>query len=562
MLRLINIIFSLLPDKSYKKIIFFIFVSFFFNLINIFSLSLLIPFFSAIMDSNILLNSKIFSIIVSYFPQKFREFNQFMIIYSFFLIFLLFLSSSFLLINENIKLNLIKEIGTHISKTYIDMLVNANYFFFLNYQKGKAISNILLEIEYIVNNVFNTFFELITRTFIVFVIILGLLTFKPDIVFIAIFILVSLIFLIYKFIKNKLKDYGQKIAFANIKRSEKTTEILNNFINLKIYNLKKNYIDKFVYFTKLYFIYFSKTEVTKKLPKIFLEFIFFTIVILIIIYMIFSNSLDNKTGILMVSTFGIAAYRLMPSVQQIFFSLSTIKNSYPKLLNLYNDINDFKKNKLNSSINENILNDNNSNIIIEAKNISFKYDKKFLFKNLNFKITLNSKTCIVGESGAGKTTLLLIILGIIKPSSGSLKINNRDVYKLSDQIRSNLFSYSPQLSSLFLGNLKSNITLGRFKEKKFFNYTIKLAILNKLKNLRNNLKLKNKVSGGEAKKILLARAFFHNSPILVLDEPTSYLDASNAKKLIFNLDKINKKIIIFTSHDHNLEKIAKNKIIL
>jgi len=514
------------------------------------------------MDSNILLNSKIFSIIVSYFPQKFREFNQFMIIYSFFLIFLLFLSSSFLLINENIKLNLIKEIGTHISKTYIDMLVNANYFFFLNYQKGKAISNILLEIEYIVNNVFNTFFELITRTFIVFVIILGLLTFKPDIVFIAIFILVSLIFLIYKFIKNKLKDYGQKIAFANIKRSEKTTEILNNFINLKIYNLKKNYIDKFVYFTKLYFIYFSKTEVTKKLPKIFLEFIFFTIVILIIIYMIFSNSLDNKTGILMVSTFGIAAYRLMPSVQQIFFSLSTIKNSYPKLLNLYNDINDFKKNKLNSSINENILNDNNSNIIIEAKNISFKYDKKFLFKNLNFKITLNSKTCIVGESGAGKTTLLLIILGIIKPSSGSLKINNRDVYKLSDQIRSNLFSYSPQLSSLFLGNLKSNITLGRFKEKKFFNYTIKLAILNKLKNLRNNLKLKNKVSGGEAKKILLARAFFHNSPILVLDEPTSYLDASNAKKLIFNLDKINKKIIIFTSHDHNLEKIAKNKIIL
>jgi len=129
-----------------------------------------------------------------------------------------------------------------------------------------------------------------------------------------------------QFIKNKLKDYGQKIAFANIKRSEKTTEILNNFINLKIYNLKKNYIDKFVYFTKLYFIYFSKTEVTKKLPKIFLEFIFFTIVILIIIYMIFSNSLDNKTGILMVSTFGIAAYRLMPSVQQIFFSLSTIKN--------------------------------------------------------------------------------------------------------------------------------------------------------------------------------------------------------------------------------------------
>ena len=109
--------------------------------------------------------------------------------------------------------------------------------------------------------------------------------------------------------------------------------------------------------------------------------------------MIFNDNFKSGENIVLISTFGIASYRLMPSIQQIFFSISTIRNNYPKLIGIYKDIKILEKNRskfdktINNEISKNFILNNQSNksdVIFKANKISLKLNKKYLFKNLNF----------------------------------------------------------------------------------------------------------------------------------------------------------------------------------
>ena len=186
----------------------------------------------------------------------------------------------------------------------------------------------------------------------------------------------------------------------------------------------------------------------------------------------------------------------------------------------------------------------------EIKNISCIRGNKLLFKNLNFKLNNKELLVIKGANGSGKTTLLKILSGLLKPISGSIIINKKNINILKDEY----FKYFE-----YIGHENAIKTALTVRENLNFYLKIKrnLATKNfekaiKIFNLKNLLDIKiENLSAGEKRRISLSRLILSNSKIWFLDEPTNGLDKINT----VNFFKILKQhlqlngLAIVASHD-------------
>lgn len=162
----------------------------------------------------------------------------------------------------------------------------------------------------------------------------------------------------------------------------------------------------------------------------------------------------------------------------------------------------------------------------EIKNISCIRGNKLLFKNLNFKINNKELLVIKGANGSGKTTLLKILSGLLKPISGSIIINKKNINILKDEY----FKYFE-----YIGHENAIKTALTVRENLNFYLKIKrnLATKNfekaiKIFNLKNLLDIKiENLSAGEKRRVSLSRLILSNSKIWFLDEPTNGLDKIN-----------------------------------
>lgn len=205
---------------------------------------------------------------------------------------------------------------------------------------------------------------------------------------------------------------------------------------------------------------------------------------------------------------------------------------------------------------QNLLSINFKQIIFD--NVSFDYDKQVI-KNLSFVVNKNDLVAIKGRSGIGKSTIINLLLGFIKPKEGSIYIIDKDNNKISVGANTrNLFSYVPQEVIMFSGSIRENISLFvKNKTEEEINEALKLSciydeIMAMPKKLDNVLTERGQgLSLGQIQRILIAIAILKDNDVLLLDEFTSALDKEVETKIVNNLLKLHKTIIMI-SH-RNLE---------
>lgn len=169
---------------------------------------------------------------------------------------------------------------------------------------------------------------------------------------------------------------------------------------------------------------------------------------------------------------------------------------------------------------------------INIKNISFKYNKRFILKNFNLSINPGEKVGLVGLSGAGKTTLVNLIMRMYDVNSGQILIDDQDIKTVTqDSLRKNI-AFIPQEPTMFNRTLRENIAYGKPDAS---DKGVVLAAKNA--SAHNFICETNdgydtlvgdrgiKLSGGQRQRIAIARAFLKDSPILILDEATAALDS-------------------------------------
>ena len=186
----------------------------------------------------------------------------------------------------------------------------------------------------------------------------------------------------------------------------------------------------------------------------------------------------------------------------------------------------------------------------KAKNISCIRGNKLLFKNLNFKLFSGELLLIKGANGSGKTSLLKILSGLLKPISGSIIVNKKDMNLLKDEYFK-YFEYVGHENAIKSAltvreNLNFYLKIKKDLTKRNFEKSIKIF------NLKNLLDVKiENLSSGEKRRVSLSRLILSNSKIWFLDEPTNGLDKINT----LNFFKILKQhlqfngLAIIASHD-------------
>ena len=201
--------------------------------------------------------------------------------------------------------------------------------------------------------------------------------------------------------------------------------------------------------------------------------------------------------------------------------------------------------------------------ILEAKNLnmSYKNNQKIILKDVNLKFEEGDYVAIMGESGIGKSTLLACLAGILKPESGEVIWQDKDLYKLNDlqlsKLHRNTISYVPQ-SNVFLKeySILENLLFpymetGEIEEKHEKRASELLEAL-KIKEMRDRFPYE--LSGGELKRASIARALIMNPEVIVFDEPTTGLDNKTGEIILSFLSyyALKGNLVIIASHDQKV----------
>ena len=209
------------------------------------------------------------------------------------------------------------------------------------------------------------------------------------------------------------------------------------------------------------------------------------------------------------------------------------------------------------------------NEIIQFDNVSFKYGKIDVLKNISFNAEKGKVTAIVGASGAGKTTLLGLIERFYNVSQGAIYLGNQDLKDIKISSLRSKIAYVSQEGSMFNDSIKNNIMFGN-QDADFGQ--VKKAAQNAaahdfIQSLPDGYETQigtggNLLSGGQRQRIAIARAFLRDAPILLLDEATSSLDSESESKIQYAMDKLAKgRTTIVVAHRLSTVRKA-NKIIV
>ena len=563
MLNNFNIFFNLIDKKLKKDFFINIFGSFTVMIFEIFSLALIFPAISFLINEDISESNPFMKTdIAKFIFVTFRDLNlktlivYFLVFFGFIYLVKVFVTLFFGWKNSNFAFNVRNYLAIKLNQLYI----NQPFTFHVSNNSSKIIHNLTQEINIIAQGC-NSFLIFITEMAVLLGLVIFFIIYQPFITIILFIILLpALLFF------NKLKLYVANLSKIRQKHDQNSifllTQIFSGIKELVIINKSKIFSDKYEFNIRKSSDANSKNSFISHIPRNALE-LFLILGIIAISIFLPVNETNFKNEILKIlAAFAIASFRIMPAITRIVVAVNVMSFMFPVLnsfSSLYKTLlKNEKKQKLRKKINFES---------IDINNLFFQYGKKNIFKNFSIKLEKNKTLGIIGASGSGKTTLINIFLGLLKPQKGSITLSNKNGKEI-DNIENLKMSHVPQEVFLFDDTLVNNICIPGNKRinYKLLNKVIKQAdLIDVIKKLPKGLQSKvgergSKISGGQKQRIGIARALYHDTDLLILDEITSSLDVKSEANIIDLISKINNKTILLITHKKKNLRVC-NKIL-
>ena len=335
---------------------------------------------------------------------------------------------------------------------------------------------------------------------------------------------------------------------------------LGNFKMMKLTSNTKSILEKFAQASSGYAEANIRNETLSHFPRLFLEALGFGIVIFMVIYLVDKYQNDISGVLALISMFVLGLYRLMPSANRILTGYNQILFYKSSLDIIHNDLM-YDAEKLQNTP----ITFKNS---LKLDQLFFEYDEnRPILKNISLTIQKGDKIAFIGESGSGKSTFVDIIIGLYRPKSGTIKVD--DIPLDEDNIKAwrSKIGYIPQNIYLFDGTVAQNVAFGKsINNDKIKESLAQASLLEFLETQHQGINTMVgeggiKLSGGQRQRIAIARALYGNPEILVLDEATSALDTETEAKIMEEIYKIadNKTLIVIA---HRLTTIEKCETII
>ena len=483
--------------------------------------------------------------------------RQFLFVFGIFVFLFLIFSLTFKALTFYAQTRFLAMREHSLAKRLVEGYLHQPYSWFLNRNSSDLGKTILSEVGQVIASGMGPFLELIARSLIVFLLITLLIIIDPKLALIVGFTLSIVFALIFYSIRIYLIRIGKEHLKSNQLRYAAVIEAFGAAKEVKVGGLEQTYIKRYSYPAKIFALKNSAASVITTLPRFFLEIIAFGGIILMILY-IMKQTGNFSDALPIISLYVFAGYRLMPAIQQIYTSFTSLAVGGPSLDKLYEDIKDLKP--LNVNLNQGILPFNKK---ITLKNIYYSYPNasRTALKNISLNIPAKSSVGLVGATGSGKTTTVDIILGLLEAQKGTLEVDGKIITKQNSRSWQRSIGYVPQHIYLSDDTVASNIAFG-IDRKDINQKAVEKA--SKIANLHEFItdELPNqyettigergvRLSGGQRQRIGIARALYHNPQVLILDEATSALDNQTEKAImdaVNNLSEVKDITIIIIAH--------------
>jgi ATP-binding cassette, subfamily B, bacterial PglK len=363
----------------------------------------------------------------------------------------------------------------------------------------------------------------------------------------TIILIVKTLFLM-RLISSRIKTIGRVREKVQAKFYEIINRIFGNFKQVKLQdkNRLQDIESDFSVSVDEYARVSALHAFLRDFPRLFLETSGFSLVVLLLIFLLYLNQSNISYILPTLSLFVLAMYRLLPSVNRIIRGYNDLMY-YHKSIDIVNDELKTTQESLGGRSIE-------FGCKIKLTDIVFSYQKKVVLNRISLTINKGDKVAFIGESGSGKSTLVDLIIGLHRPEKGNLEIDGVALDESNVQNWRSQIGYIPQQVYLFDGTIADNVCFGRKLDGQQLELALKQSdIFDFLQKKQGSDTLVGEggiqLSGGQKQRVAIARALYGQPEILVLDEATSALDDKTEQNIMNEIYKVSQnKTLIIIAH--------------
>jgi len=527
-------------------------------LIEVAGIVSILPFLALITNPTVINDNRFLNWL--YTILKFQSSNRFLIFIGVMALIILIVSNIVIILTTWGSARFTNMRNFTISRRLLSRYLHQPYAFFLNKNTIELGKNILSEVTIVTSGVLIPLMQIISSGITALFIFAMLIVVEPLLSLSVMVILGAAYVFIYGVVKKKISDVGKRRFNANKELHKAVYEAFGGIKQLKLLGFEDVFINRFSKPSSEYAKDTATNQIISRIPRYIMEVVAIGGIISVVLYLLASaRGLQDILPI--IGLFAFAAYRIMPALQNVYASVTNMRFYVYGIDVLYKDMYSFEDKTYTTAYSKKKFPPLNMQKELKLEEITFSYPgtKKSVIDNLNIKIDSNTSVAFVGKTGVGKTTIADIILGLLRPSSGRMLV---DEVEITDDNLSNWqknLGYIPQDIYLLDDTVTRNIAFGIPDEKIDMN-NVKGAA--QIANIHNFVKeeLPNgyqtlvgergiRLSGGQRQRIGIARALYHNPGVLVLDEATSALDGVTEKEVFKAIDNIAQtKTLIMIAH--------------
>ena len=453
------------------------------------------------------------------------------------------------------------------SADLFQIYLSKDYTYFLNHNSSDLKQNILDEIYNVTFNVLIPVLYIISETLALSCIVLLLLFLHP-IQTLIMFAITGLLFGGYLLaVKKRLDKLGIQKSMTNQARHRLVGDAFSTIKEVILWNAKENFIHKFRRALQGYSYSMAWSHILLQVPRYLIEAVGFCLIVALMMYQLLHS--QNPADIIsLIALYGAAGIRMMPSFNRIATNAAQIRFHKRSLYSFYNDL-FLRRSMLPLKSNKKKPTEEPLPFerAITYDQVSFAYEKdsRNVVHDISLLIHKRSTIAFVGTSGAGKSTLIDLLLGLIYPDSGTIRIDDVPLDPFNISAWRKQVGYVPQRVVLFDESVAANVAFGIPPAERSMaqvEWACKVAKIDLFieQSLEHGYQTRLgengiRLSGGQAQRIAIARALYHKPSVLILDEATAALDGVTEHEIIETMEELaGKMTIIMIAHRLNTVK--------
>lgn len=449
-------------------------------------------------------------------------------------------------------------LGSEIADKLYIYYLKQNWLFHSSGSSAQLTKKIATETLRVTNNILTPLMLMNQKIGLIFMLVLAIFFYDPLVAIAGFTFFGTGYFFLYKVVRMRLQQNGRNISEVTEQRFSLMNVGFGGIKDILLLGRDSDFIKRFNQTGRTLAYSMGNTVALSMVPRYFMELVAFGSMIGLLLYLITSFDGDLGRILPILSVYALASVKLLPAFQQIYTSTANIRGNIAALESIKKDLTNAMESRLYSDEPKHGFMIPKQKISLENITFSYPQKEKSALNSVDISIPVNSIIGIVGPSGSGKSTLIDILIGLIKPQQGNLKVDGEIINNKNCRLWQNTIGFVAQSIFLSEGTIAENVAFGVSKDQintKKVHHALKQAHLSELiESLEIGIYTQVgergvQLSGGQRQRIGIARALYHEAEVLVFDEATSSLDGITEKMIMQAIQNFKgQKTIILIAH--------------